>query len=106
MTIASGLETEPCASTTEATRPSTISEKYSAGPKFKRHLGSGGANRAISSGGDGAGEEGADRRSGERHAGAAPARHLVAVEGGHHRRGLSPGRLIRMAVVEPPYCAP
>ena len=33
------LSSEPCASTTAATRPSTISEKYSAGPNCSATLG-------------------------------------------------------------------
>ena len=37
------LSSEPCARTTEATSPSTISEKYSAGPNFSATLASGGA---------------------------------------------------------------
>ena len=52
-----------------------------------------------------AGEEGADGGDGQRGSGPALARHLVAVEGRDHRAD-SPGRLTRMAVVEPPYCAP
>ena len=37
---------EPCASVTAATRPSTISEKRSAGPNLKASSASGGANVA------------------------------------------------------------
>ncbi len=40
---------EPDASTIEATSPSTINEKYSAGPNFSASSASGGANSAISS---------------------------------------------------------
>ena len=39
---------EPRASTIAATRPNTISEKYSAGPNFSATSASGGANAAIS----------------------------------------------------------
>ena len=40
--------TEPCASTTAATRPSSISEKYSGAPNDWPTLASGGAKPAIS----------------------------------------------------------
>ena len=52
-----------------------------------------------------AGEERADGRDAERHAGAALAGHLVAVERGDHGGRLA-GMLTRIAVVEPPYWAP
>ena len=42
------LISEPLASTTAAMRPSTISEKYSAGPNLSATSASGGANAAIS----------------------------------------------------------
>ena len=42
-TIAMALTSEPCASTTAAIRPHTISEKYSAGPNFSAMAASGGA---------------------------------------------------------------
>jgi len=43
------LTSEPLASTTAAMRPSTISEKYSAGPNFRATSASGGANAATTS---------------------------------------------------------
>ena len=43
------LISEPLASTTAAIRPSTISEKYSAGPNFNATSASGGANAATTS---------------------------------------------------------
>ena len=43
----SACSSEPLASTIDATRPSTISEKYSAGPNFSATSASGGANSAI-----------------------------------------------------------
>ena len=46
-TMAIALTSEPCASTTAATRPSTISEKYSAGPNLSATSASGGAATAI-----------------------------------------------------------
>ena len=89
MIIAIALTTEPCASTTAAIRPSTISEKYSGAPNDWPTLASGGANVAISSGRHAAGEERAERRDRQRRAGAALPRHLVAVDAGDDRRGLA-----------------
>ncbi len=45
-TMASALRNDPCASTTAAIRPSTISAKYSAGPNLNAISESGGANAA------------------------------------------------------------
>ena len=45
--IAIALISEPYASTTAATRPSTISEKYSAGPNLNASSVSGGAKAAM-----------------------------------------------------------
>src|SRR5215813_9521051 len=64
-TIAIALMSDPRARTTAATKPHTISEKYSAGPNCKA---------TAASGGD------AERRSG-----VALTRHLVTVDGGHDR---------------------
>src|ERR1043166_308496 len=47
-TIAMALIRLPCASTTAATRPSTIIEKYSAAPNSKANSASGGPNSAMS----------------------------------------------------------
>ena len=80
---------EPCARTTDATRPSTISEKYSAGPNRSAIAASGGPNSGDQERRHGAGEERADGRGGERHAGPPLPRHLVAVERGDHRRRLA-----------------
>ena len=44
--MVNALSSEPEASATEATRPSTMSEKYSAGPNSSATLAKGGANRA------------------------------------------------------------
>ena len=44
--MVNALSSEPLASATEATRPKTISEKYSAGPNSSATLASGGANSA------------------------------------------------------------
>ena len=81
---------EPRASTTAKTRPMTISEKYSAGPNSSASLVSGAPSAAMTRCRDRAGEERADRRDAERHAGAALLGHLVAVE-----RGDDGGRLAR-----------
>ena len=104
--MVNALSSEPEASATEATRPSTMSEKYSAGPNSSATLAKGGANKRQDHGGDGAGEERAQGGGRQRLAGAA-----VAWPSGSRRsrsppRRISPGRLIRIAVVEPPYCAP
>ena len=48
MIIAIAFSSEPCASTTAPIRPSTISEKYSAGPNFSASSDSGIATVAIS----------------------------------------------------------
>jgi len=48
-TIAIALTSDPRARTTAATKPHTISEKYSAGPNCKATAASGGAASAISS---------------------------------------------------------
>ena len=88
--MAIALRIEPRASTTAKTRPITMSEKYSAGPKTRASFVSGTPSAAIMHGRDAAGEERADRRDAERDAGPALARHLVAVEHGDDR-----GRLAR-----------
>ena len=46
-TIASALTIEPCASATDETRPTIISEKYSAEPNCSAIAVSGGANSAT-----------------------------------------------------------
>ena len=78
--MVSALSTEPLASTTAKIRPSTISEKYSAGPNSSATAGQRRAERRHQHGGDAAGEERADGGDGERRAGAALLGHLVAVE--------------------------
>src|SRR5829696_8875607 len=86
--IAIALRIEPRASTTAKTRPITMSEKYSAGPKTSASRVSGAARAAIDRGA-GPGEEGPDRRDAEGHARAPLARHLVAVERRDHGGGLA-----------------
>ena len=89
-TIASDLPTEPCASTTAAIRPSTSRLKYSTAVNFSASTESGTLSTRDDDGGDGAGEEGGDRRDGQGRAGAALLRHRMAVEAGDDR-----GRLAR-----------
>ena len=86
------LSSEPEASATEATRPSTISEKYSAGPNCSATLASGGANSARITVATEPGEERAQGGGRQRLAGAALLGHLVAVDRGHHRGGF-PGQV-------------
>ena len=89
MIIATALSTEPCASTTAATRPSTISEKYSGAPNDWPTLASGGAKAAISAVATQPAKNERERRDRQRRAGAALPRHLVAVDAGDDRRGLA-----------------
>ncbi len=88
--IAIAFSTEPLASTTAKIRPSTISEKYSAGPNASASFVSGAPSIGDQDGGDAAGEERPDRGDRERRTGAALLGHLVAVERRDHR-----GRLAR-----------
>ena len=78
--MAIALRIEPRASTTAKTRPITMSEKYSAGPKSSASLVSGAPSAAMTSVATRAGEERADGRDAERDAGPALPGHLVAVE--------------------------
>ena len=83
------LMTEPDDSETAPNRPTTISEKYSARAEPERHggqrRGEGGQHQRA----DAAREEGADRGGGDGDARPALARHLVAVDHRHDRRGLA-----------------
>ena len=87
--MAMAFSSEPWASVTAATRPSTISEKRSAGPNLKASSASGGAKVARIKRRDAAGEERAERRDRQRRSGAALSRHLIAVQAGDHRRRLA-----------------
>ena len=96
---------EACASTMEATSPSTISEKYSGAWKRRARLASGGARKAITK----VATVPAKNEPIAAVASAAPARPCCAMACPSRvvtTEEDSPGRLIRMAVVEPPYCAP
>ncbi len=103
--MATALRMEPDASTTAPIRPSTMSEKYSAGPNLKATSASGGAKAAISM----VATVPAKNEPMAASASAAPARPLRAIwwpSSTVTTADVSPGRLTRMAVVDPPYCVP
>ena len=103
--MATALSTEPCASTTAAIRPSTISEKYSGAPNDWPTLASGGAKVAISA----VLTQPAKNEPSAATASAAPARPWRAIWWPSMQvttEEVSPGRLTRIAVIDPPYCAP
>ena len=79
----------PCASTAAATSPISMSEKYSAEPNLSATSASGGPASAISSVPTVPAKNEPMRGDRERRSRAALPRHLVAVEAGHHRRGLA-----------------
>src|SRR4026207_2202107 len=91
-TMATALSTEPLASTTAKIRPSTISEKYSAGPNSSATLVSGAPSAATSTVAtqpaedEPAGGGGRGAAVGERRAGTALFGHLVTVKARDHRR--------------------
>ena len=64
--IATAFRSEPWASTTGATRPRIISEKYSAGPEHESEVGERPGEGRDQERRDRAGEEGADRGEAER----------------------------------------
>ena len=105
MIMAIALITEPCASTTAATRPSSMSEKYSGAPNDCPTVASGGANIAITA----VDTVPAKNEPSAAIASAEPARPWRAIWWPSRQvttEEVSPGRLTRIAVVEPPYCAP
>ena len=104
-TIASDLATEPCASTTARDQPEHEQAEIFDRGEFQRQRGQRQAEYGDHHRRDGAGKERGDRGDRQRGAGAALLGHLVAVQAGHDRGGFA-GTLTRMAVVEPPYCAP
>ncbi len=103
--MAIALMSEPCARTTAAIRPHTISEKYSAGPNCRAMAASGGAANAISR---------VDTQPAKNEPMAAmpragPARPCRAIWWPSMvvtTEDASPGMFTRIAVVEPPYWAP
>ena len=99
------LTTEPRASTTAAIRPHTISEKYSAGPNLSAMAASGGAAIQIAK----VAAEPAKNEPIAAMPSAGPARPCRAIWWPSMvvtTDDASPGMLTRIAVVEPPYCAP
>ena len=104
-TIATALMIEPCASTTAAISPTTISEKYSGAPNDWPTVASGGENSAIIK----VATVPAKNEPSAATVSAAPARPLRAIWWPSMQvttDEVSPGMFTRMAVVEPPYCAP
>ena len=88
-TMASDFTMSPCASTAAATRPISISEKYSGAPNFSAISASGGPHSAISSVPTVPAKNEPMRGDRQRRPGAALPRHLVAVDAGDDRRGLA-----------------
>ena len=104
-TIAIALSSVPCASTTAPISPSTISEQYSAGPNLSATDDNGGENAAIIT----VATQPAKNEPSAAIASAAPASPLSAIWWPSRQvtaDEVSPGMLIRIDVVEPPYCAP
>ena len=103
--MATALMTEPCASTTAAMRPSTMSEKYSGAPKDWPAMASGGANIASNA----VLTQPAKNDPSAATASAAPARPCRAIWWPSMQvttEEVSPGKFTKIAVVDPPYCAP
>ena len=103
MAIAFGIE--PLASTTANTRPSTISEKYSAGPNFKASTVSGAPSAATST----VETQPAKNEPMAAMASAGPARPCRAIwwpSSVVTTDDASPGMFTKIDVVDPPYCAP
>ena len=103
--IASAFIVEPLASAMEMTRPRTTSEKYSAGPNSSATDAIGGANSATRT----VATVPAKKEPSAAVASAGPAlpcRAIWCPSNAVTAAEDSPGRLIRIAVVEPPYCAP
>ena len=103
--MARALTVEPLASAMEAIRPSTTSEKYSAGPNARAASASGGAKSASTT----VATVPAKNEPSAAVAKASPARPWRAIwcpSSAVTAADDSPGRLSRMAVVDPPYWAP
>ncbi|MHC2890938.1 hypothetical protein ACVIU4_002092 [Bradyrhizobium barranii subsp. barranii] len=103
--IAIAFSTEPLASTTAKIRPSTISEKYSAGPNASASFVSGAPRTAIKT----VATQPAKNEPIAAIASAGPARPCLAIwwpSMAVTTDVASPGMLTRIDVVEPPYWAP
>ncbi len=87
------------------TKASTISAKYSRGPKTSASLTMKGAMKASAERRDQAGDEGADGGRRQRRT-AAPARAILLPSSAVTIEALSPGVFSRIEVVEPPYMPP
>ena len=99
------LRIEPRASTTAKMRPITMSEKYSAGPKTRASFVSGTPSAAIIT----VATQPAKKEPSAATPSATPARPWRAIwwpSSTVTTEVASPGMLTRIAVVEPPYCAP
>ena len=104
-TMATALMIDPCASTMAKTRPISIREKYSAGPKISASLVRGTPSAAIST----VATQPAKKEPIAAMPSAVPARPWRAIwwpSSTVTTEVASPVMLTRMAVVEPPYCAP
>ena len=104
-TIASDLATEPCARTTAAIRPSTSRLKYSTAVNLSASIDSGTLRTAITM----VAIVPAKNEAMAAMASAVPALPCLAISWPSMQvttEDVSPGTLTRMAVVEPPYCAP
>ncbi len=105
MIIAIALSSEPCARTTAPISPNTISEKYSAGPNLSASSDSGTETAAMKT----VATHPAKKEARAAVASAAPASPLSAIWWPSRQvtaDDVSPGMLMRIDVVEPPYCAP
>src|SRR5262249_13202246 len=88
-TMASDLIMSPCANTAAATRPISISEKYSGAANLSASSAGGGREHRTQHHPRGRGKDRAEGGDGERRPRAALPRHLIAVDAGHHRGGLA-----------------
>jgi hypothetical protein len=105
MIIANAFTVEPRASVTDAMSPRTTSEKNSAEPKVRATAARGGAKRTTIV----VATVPAKKDPMAAAASAGPARPLRAISCPSMAVTAaddSPGRLMRIAVVDPPYCAP
>ena len=93
-------------STDTVVNATTVSAKYSAGPKRSATEASARREERQRKRGERACDERSDGRGRQRGSAATLARHHVAVDGGRRSMPVSPGVLSRMLVVDPPYIAP
>jgi hypothetical protein len=103
--IASALTVEPRVSVVDAMRPSTTNEKKSAEPNSSAKLASTGANSTTTSVPT-VPATNEPIAAAARAAPALPSRAMTWPSIAVTADEVSPGMLMRIAVVEPPYCAP